>query len=158
MVTQTRAPKQLGDFGEGLVTYTLIRKDFEVAYVDHVGADLIAEKSGKRYAISVKTRLFREGSKESRMVVVEDKHIKKLEYFSKQFGLISLFAQVICIADEKLIHLFTIPVSKISDILPKTKHGYSLKFGKKKIYELVNNNDVDYSVWKDENIGDKEFA
>lgn len=58
IVTQTRASKQLGDFGEGLVTYTLVRKDFEVAYVDHIGADLIAEKGGKRYAISVKIRLF----------------------------------------------------------------------------------------------------
>lgn len=40
----SRASKQLGDFGEGLVTYTLIRKGFEVACVDHVGADLIAER------------------------------------------------------------------------------------------------------------------
>lgn len=81
MVTQTRASKQLGDFGEGLVTYTLVRKDFEIAYVDHIGADLIAEKGGKRYAISVKIRLFREGSKESRMVVVEDTHQKVGEFF-----------------------------------------------------------------------------
>ncbi len=35
MIKQTRAPKQLGDFGEGLVTYALIRKGFEVACVDH---------------------------------------------------------------------------------------------------------------------------
>jgi hypothetical protein len=36
----SRAAKQLGNFGEGLVTYNLIRKGFEVAYVDHVGAAL----------------------------------------------------------------------------------------------------------------------
>ena len=46
IATQTRAPKLIGDFGEGLVTYALIRKGFEVAVVDHVGADLIAEKGG----------------------------------------------------------------------------------------------------------------
>lgn len=43
---QTRAPQQLGDFGEGLVTYALIRKEYEIAFVGHVGADLIAEKNG----------------------------------------------------------------------------------------------------------------
>jgi hypothetical protein len=84
---QTRSPKQLGDFGEGLVTYTLIRKEFEVAYVDRVGADLIAEKAGRRIAVSVKTRLFRPKSKESRMVVVDLSNIKKLKYFSEQFGM-----------------------------------------------------------------------
>ena len=47
MSKRTRAPKQLGDFGESLVTYTLIKKGYEVAYVDHVGADLIAEKKEK---------------------------------------------------------------------------------------------------------------
>jgi len=158
MVTQTRAPKQLGDFGEGLVTYTLIRKGFEVAYVDHVGADLIAEKGGKRYAISVKTRLFRGGSKESRMVVVKDTHIKKLENFSEQFGMAPVFAQVICIADEKAIHLFVIPISKIHNILLKVKHGYGLRFGKGRIGELLQNGNVDYSSWKNEEIGSKDFA
>ena len=41
MSPQTRAPKLLGDFGEVLATYALIRKGFEVAVVGHVGADLI---------------------------------------------------------------------------------------------------------------------
>lgn len=41
----SRAPKQLGDFGEGLVTYALIRKGLEVECVGHVGADLIAQKN-----------------------------------------------------------------------------------------------------------------
>lgn len=71
---QTRTPKQIGDFGEGLVTYALIRKEYEIAYVDHVGADLIAEKDGSRFAVSVKTRLFRPGSTESLGFVVERNH------------------------------------------------------------------------------------
>lgn len=41
---QSRAPKLIGDFGEGLVTYALIRGGYEVAHVDHEGADLIAVK------------------------------------------------------------------------------------------------------------------
>ena len=55
MRQQTRSPKLIGDFGEGLVTYALIRGGYEVAQVDHVGADLIAEKEGRRIAVSVKT-------------------------------------------------------------------------------------------------------
>ena len=158
MVTQTRAPKQIGDFGECLVIYTLVRKGFEVAHVDHIGADLIAEKGGKRYAISVKTRLFREGSKESLMMVVEDTHIKKLENFSKQFGITPVFAAVICIAGNKTIHLFMMPVSKIHNILPKVKNGHSLRFGKKRIGELLQNDNVDHSSWENEEIGAKDFA
>lgn len=98
---QTRAPKQIGDFGEGLATYVLIRKGFEIAYVDHVGADLIAEKKGNRIAVSVKTRLFRPRSSESRMMLVNPAHLEKLEIFSKQFGMNGVFVQIVCLADEK---------------------------------------------------------
>ena len=158
MVKQTRSPKQLGDFGEGLVTYTLIRKGYEVAYVDHVGADLIAEKNRRRYAISVKFRLFSEGSNESRMVSISYNDIEKLETFSRQFDMMPLFAQVVSIADEKTIHLFIISVENIKRILPKIKNGYSLRFGPKAIHELINNDRVDYSLWKNETIGNRDFA
>jgi hypothetical protein len=158
MARQTRSPKQLGDFGEGLVTYTLIRKGYEVAYVDHVGADLIAEKNRRRYAISVKFRLFREGSNESRMVVISYEHINKLETFSRQFSMIPLFAQVVSIADERKIHLFITSVEYIKNILPKRKHGYSLRFGRNRIRELINNNKVDYSVWENKIIGNRDFV
>jgi len=157
MARQTRAPKQLGDFGEGIVTYTLIRKGYEVAYVDHVGADLIAEKDGRRYAISVKFRLFREGSKESRMTTIPYKNIEKLETFSRQFGMIPMFAQVVSIADERKIYLFIISVEDVKKILPKGKHGYRLRFGRKRLNELINNDRVDYSVWENETIGNRDF-
>jgi hypothetical protein len=150
---QTRSPKQLGDFGEGLVTYALIRKKFEVAYVDHVGADLIAEKSGRRIAISVKTRLFRPGSKESRMIMVYSSGIKKLENFSEQFERKPVFAQVICFADEKIIHLLMIRTSDIKNVLPEIKNGYSIRFGNKNFNQLIQNPKIDYSSWKNEQIG-----
>ena len=157
MARQARASKQLGDFGEGLVTYTLIRKGYEVVYVNHVGADLIAEKDGKRYAISVKFRLFHEGSKESLMVTISYNNIEKLEIFSRQFGMIPMFAQAVSIADERKIHLFIIPVEDVKKILPRSKHGYSLRFGRKRLNELINNDRVDYSVWENETIGNKDF-
>lgn len=154
---QTRAPKLLSDFGEGLVTYALIMKDYEVAYVDHVGADLIAEKNGKRFAISVKTRLFRKGSKESLVFVVEKAHIQKLEYFANQFGMVPLFALLVCLSDEHLIHLIIMPVGELKKNLPEVKHGYSIRFSTGQREELIAKPFVDYSCWKEEKTGDKDL-
>ena len=156
-MTQTRAPKQLGDFGEGLVTYALIRKGYEIAFVDHVGADLIAEKDGKRLAISVKTRMFRTGSKESQVFVVEKDHLAKLEHFAVQFGLRPVFALVISLVDERMIHVLIMPVTNLKNSLPEVKHGYSIRFTPTKRSELMARSFVDYSCWKEEKIGDKDF-
>src|SRR5579863_3147769 len=111
MRSTTRAPKLLGDFGEGLVTYALIRKGFEVACVDHVGADLIAERSPHRIAVSVKTRLYREGTDETRGLVIKYAHVEKLEEFAKRFRLEPVFAHAVCIPDDKIIHLFMLRVA-----------------------------------------------
>lgn len=58
-----RLPKQLGYFGESLVTFLLGNiKGHRVAIVDHEGADIIATDrldSKLRYAISVKSRRFK---------------------------------------------------------------------------------------------------
>ena len=132
----TRAPKLIGDFGEGLVTYVLIRKGYEVAYVDHVGADLICEKNGKRIAVSVKIRLFRHGSVESKMFCIEDSHLEKLSYFSKKFALEPIFALLICLAEKSEIHLFMIKVTDIPEVFRKIKWGYSVLFGEKHISKL----------------------
>ena len=157
MVRQTRAPKLLGDFGEGLVTYALIRKGFEVACVDHVGADLIAEKRGRQYAVSVKTRLFREGSQESLAFIVRYSHIDKLKYFARQFNLTPLFALVVCLADEKMIHLIMLKASDLKK-LPKVKHGYSIRFAKSTRDKLLDLPFIDYSCWRDERIGILNFT
>ena len=69
--------KRIGDFGEGLVTYAMIRKGFEVSLVDDIGADLIAAGRGQRYAVAVKARLFRHGSK-SRVTVVEWEPLRRV--------------------------------------------------------------------------------
>ena len=155
---QTRAPKQIGDFGEGLVTYTLIRKGYEVACVDHVGADLIAEKNGNRIAVSVKTRLFRPGITESKMFCIEHSHIEKLEHFSKQFNLEPVFSLVVCLADQKEIHLIAIKVSNIPKVFNEIMHGFSVKFSEKHISTIKGNPLIDYSYWGNEEIGAKEFV
>ena len=158
MPPQTRAPKLLGDFGEGLATYALIRKGFEVAVVDHVGADLIAEKNGSRFAISVKTRMFKTGSKESLAFVAVEQHLKKLDYFASQFGMTPLFALVICIVDERKIHLVLARSEDIREKLPKVKHGYAFRFAKSSRGKLFDQPFIDYSCWSDETIGEMDFS
>jgi len=155
--SQSRAAKQLGDFGEGLVTYALICKGYEVALVDHVGADLIAEKNGIRFAVSVQTRRFKPAVKESRVYTVEEPHLRKLDYFARQFAMTPLFAFVACMADDKAIHLFLARVDDIRKHLPKGKHGYSIRFGKTRLQKLIDNPYIDYSCWTNETIGPSDF-
>ncbi len=157
MQAQSRAPKLIGDFGEGLVTYALIRKGYEVAYVDHVGADLIAEKRGSRFAVSVKTRLFKIGSVESLGFVGDYQHFDKLDHFAHQFGMVPMFALVVCIADEKAIHLLLARAEDIRKGLPKVKHGYTFRFSNSTRQKLFEQPFIDYSCWTGEIIGAKNF-
>ncbi len=149
---QTRAPKQIGDFGEGLVTYALIRSGYEVAHVDHVGADLIAEKDGERIAVSVKTRNRSANTKESEMVVFSQDNINKLKFFSEQFGMSPVYAQVICHSKTNCIHLFMIRVSDIEENMKKAQHGYSLSFGSRGIDAARKITGMRYSCWTGEMI------
>lgn len=153
----SRAPKLLGDFGEGLVTYTLIRKGFEVACVDHVGADLIAEKHHYKIAISVKTRMFREGSVESRGIVFSYSHLEKLEHFAQRFDLDPLMAHVVCTPVDQIIHLFMLRVADIRNKLKSVKHGYRFNFGPKHLNNTIALPFVDYSCWSNEEITDGLF-
>ena len=83
-----RLPKQLGDFAEGMVMYVLGRmRGMSVALIDHVGADIIASKAGKRYAISVKSRIFSTKTKETRSTSLSPSHIEKLKETAKTFGM-----------------------------------------------------------------------
>jgi len=157
-VNPSRAAKQIGDFGEALVNYDFIRKGYEVAVVDHVGADLICSKDEKRYAISVKTRCFKKESKESRMYNIESAHLDKLRYFSDSFGLESLFSLLVCISDDKKLILFTVKVVDIESCFRKTKAGYSFKFSDKHLVSLKNNPKISISLWENEVIGNDIFA
>lgn len=73
-----------------------------VAYVDHVGADIIATDGNERRAISVKTRVI--GENENDLQYIERDHQEKLSRFAKDFGLIPAVA-----------FIFIEPVSLTSD-------------------------------------------
>ena len=88
-----RLSKQLGDFGEQLVMFIIGRLyEHRVACVDHVGADLIAtDKKGKKYAISVKSRVF---TLDGPQHPFDKNQQEKLEKFAKDFDLIPTVAFV----------------------------------------------------------------
>ena len=143
----TRSPKLIGDFGESLVTYALIQGGYEVAHVDHVGADLIAEKDGRRIAVSVKTRRWREGTTENDMVVIEEKNLVKLRFFAKRFALDPVFAQVICHDKSSKIFVFMIREADLKKTLSTAQHGVSLSFGARKLPALLQNKAIKFSHW-----------
>ncbi len=79
--------KQLGDFGEQLVMFLLGRLyKSNVAYVDYVGADLIAQAPGeeKGHAISVKSRVFTTDGPQQPFDASQQ---EKLRTFAETFGL-----------------------------------------------------------------------
>lgn len=154
--TNSRAAQRLGDFGEGLVTYALIRQHFEVARVDDIGADLIAEGAGHRIAVSVKTRLYREESKESRGFAITDEHIEKLNNFAGRYQLEPVFAHVACDANEKsrTMHLFIMRVVDISKLGLAEENGRRyLNYSAAHLKNITASKFIDYSRWSDESIG-----
>lgn len=88
-----RAAKQLGDFGEQLVMFLIGRLSHKkVAYVDYVGADLIAKGQDKKgYAISVKSRVFTTDGPQQPFDAGQQ---EKLEEFARTFDLIPMVAFV----------------------------------------------------------------
>ena len=143
----SRAAQRIGYFGQGLVMYTLIRKGYGVALVDDVGADVIAERQGERYAISVKTRVFRPGSRESRSYVIEQGHVDKVKLFAQRYAMTALLAHVVCLADEKRVHLFVLPIADIQSVARPCKWGYHIRYGPKHLQTLCLHPKVDYSGW-----------
>jgi hypothetical protein len=123
-----------------------------VACVDHVGADLIAEKQGYRVAVSVKTRQYRHGSRESRGFVFEYSHLKKLEYFAKRFDLDPIIAHAVCIADDHALHLFMLRVADVRTKLKAVKLGYRFQYGSNHLAQTIALPFVDYSSWSNESI------
>jgi len=151
MDRSSRASQQIGDFGEGLVTYLLIREGYEVAVVDHVGADLIAERKGQRYAVSVKTRRFRKRGKETRAVVVKPKDLRKIEHFAERFDLLPIFAQVFCVHADHLIHVFLMTPKLIRRRLKKVKNGFRLSINTESaLAQLKSVDSISYACLREE--------
>lgn len=91
--------RQLGDAGEYILAMLLgQQKNYKVARVDHVGADLIAtDMNGKKYAISVKTN--KHSSYEFLELYTNEKSVKrpkrelgKLKEFSEKYDMIPVVA------------------------------------------------------------------
>jgi hypothetical protein len=119
---------------------------------------LIAAGRGRRYAVSVKARLFRPGSRESRVTVIESDHLAKLAVFAERFAMVPLLAQVVCLADEGLIHLFLFQAAKLADVLPAVQNGYSIRFGPRRVEALARHPAVEYSCWREELVGRTWFG
>lgn len=49
-------------------------------------------------------------------------------------------------------------VEDLEKDLPKIKHGFSIRFAPKRINKLIENPNIDYSCWKNEEIGIYDFA
>lgn len=108
--------------------------------------------------MSVKSRLFRPDSRESRVTVIESDHLRKLGVFAERFAMVPVLAQVVCLADDKLIHLFLFRAEQIGRILPVVENGYSIRFGPRRIEALSGHPSVDYSCWREELVGGSWFG
>jgi len=65
---------------------------------------------------------------------------------------------VVCIADDKIIHLFMLQVADIRTRFEKVQHGYRLLFSQRHLQGLIALPCVDYSSWSNESIGCRLFA
>ena len=84
----TRHSRYIGWFGEALVCNMLSRSGFEVMHVDHVGVDVIAERSDYgRIGISVKSRTRDAAAKEADSVNLLTADDTRLKEACKAFGL-----------------------------------------------------------------------
>ena len=121
--------RQLGDFGEYLLVMLLGRvKQYKVARIDHVGADLIAtDRKGRKYAISVKTRMGREYTFDENYESqkVKPKHeLGKLQDFADKYP--GMIPAVACIFIDKEYRDADIYISTLEHWL---ELGYAGKYG-----------------------------
>lgn len=118
--------------------------------MEDAGADLVAAGRGQRYAVHVKSRLIRPGSRDGGATVVEFEQLQRLSLFAERFVLVPLLAQVVCLADEKLIHLFLLKAAQLAGVLPIVQNGYGIRFGREELEALARHPAVDYSRWREE--------
>jgi hypothetical protein len=92
------------------------------------------------------------------VTVIESDHLRKLDLFADRFAMIPLLAQVVCLADDRLIHLFLFQARQLGDVLPTVKNGYSIRFGPQRVEALSRNAAADYSCWREELVGASWFG
>ena len=92
------------------------------------------------------------------MTVIESDHLRKLDVFAERFAMEALLAQVICLADDKMIHLFLFQAAQLGSMLPAVQNGYSIRFGPRWVESLAGHTAVDYSCWREELVGGSWFG
>jgi hypothetical protein len=92
------------------------------------------------------------------VTVIESEHLRKLAVFADRFAMVPLLAQVVCLADDGLIHLFLFNATQLADVLPAVQNGYSIRFGPQRVQALARHPAVDYSCWREELVGGSWFG
>lgn len=92
------------------------------------------------------------------MTVIEFDHLRKLSVFAERFAMAPLLAQVVCLADDGMIHLFLFKAEQIASVLSAVKNGYSIRFGPRRVEALARHPAVDYSSWREELVGGSWFG
>jgi Holliday junction resolvase-like predicted endonuclease len=118
VMKSSRHSKITGDFAERLILYWLSKYDFECAYVDHVGLDIIARNlhTPEVLGISVKSRSRARGM-EGEYVKIPIENLMKLEKAAKAFNCTPYFAVVV---DEfDIIHSWILPMSHLIHLHPQ---------------------------------------
>lgn len=159
-----RLSKQFGDFAEGLVMYVLGKyKKMRVALVDHIGADIIANRKNSKeiIAISVKGRNFPD--KESKSYTFDKHNIEMLNDFSRSFGMVPCIAFVFVdkMEDEWKIRIFILKIITLEKLLKDEKvqyvtsskeNGYIFKYTKSTkvdyLSEIKKRKDIEYIEFK----------
>jgi Holliday junction resolvase len=119
-----RLPQQFGKFGESLVMFWLGQTlGYSVALVDHVGADIIASKNGKRLAVSVKSRLFRN---DDPSFVFDINNNNKLRDFAGDFGCAPAVAFVFGDKDGNNMDVYLIELDIFEKCCREKAIGFSL--------------------------------
>ncbi len=149
-----RLPKQLGDFGEQLVMFIIGRLyGYRVAYVDHVGADLIAtDCENNKYAISVKSRVIPEN--EGKAQHFDENNQVKLRDFAESFGLIPavafVFVEPISTTSDFNIDVYVVELENLIRFAESEVPGKSITIGKNG--GILFNNNYMHQEWLQHNL------
>jgi len=121
--------------------------------VDHVGADLIAQKGKNRYAVSVKTRRYPPQSTENRALDIQATHLDLLDGFARRFDLQSIVAQVQCVNKEGLMHVFLMTPDLVRRRFRKAKDGFRWNINKQRDLDALKSiKTVSYALFREEEL------
>ncbi len=139
-----RLAHQFGKFGEGLVLWWLGHfYNYNVALVDHEGADIVAHKGDEHLAISVK-------SIHAASIYYDTHNQKQLKIFAEKFGnLKPAVAFVFAWGDREkdkedtMIDVFLFKLEEIKKYIDNNEKGFGIKNG-----DYYINNGANFNILK----------